>query len=87
MIAGKKSLQEVLAFPADRARRIVRAVTNPSPADSERLLNDRDGEVKTAIVCHYRGISAPEARELLATAHGHLRAALPDRTASDVSHR
>ena len=42
---------------ADRARRIVRAVTNLSPAESERLLNECGGEVKTAIVSHDRGVS------------------------------
>ncbi len=60
----------------DRARRIVRAVTNLSPTETERLLQSCDGEVKTAIVSHDRGVSADEARELLHAAHGHLRQAL-----------
>lgn len=72
---------------ADRARRIVRAVTNLSPSDSDRLLKECDGEVKTAIVCHNRGISAPEARELLVSAQGHLRKALQDRAAHNGSER
>jgi N-acetylmuramic acid 6-phosphate etherase len=61
---------------ADRARRIVRAVTNLSDHDSEQLLRDSGGEVKTAIVRHYRGCSSAEARRLLDASHGHLRTAL-----------
>jgi len=61
---------------ADRARRIVRAVTNLSDHDSERLLRDCGGEVKTAIVSHYTGYNSAEARRLLADSHGHLRKAL-----------
>jgi N-acetylmuramic acid 6-phosphate etherase len=72
---------------ADRARRIVRAVTNLSPAESERLLNDCGGEVKTAIVCHHRGVAASAARELLKSAQGHLRQALQDGVASNRSER
>jgi N-acetylmuramic acid 6-phosphate etherase len=60
----------------DRARRIVRAVTNLSPTETESLLQRCDGEVKTAIVSHDRGVSADEARQLLHAAHGHLRGAL-----------
>lgn len=61
---------------ADRARRIVRFVTNLSEKESERLLHDAGGEVKTAIVCHYTGYSSAEARQLLSASHGHLRTAL-----------
>jgi N-acetylmuramic acid 6-phosphate etherase len=61
---------------ADRARRIVRAVTNLSDHDSERLLHECGGEVKTAIVRHYTGHSSADARLLLANSHGHLRSAL-----------
>jgi N-acetylmuramic acid 6-phosphate etherase len=61
---------------ADRARRIVRAITKLSPADTERLLHDCGGEVKTAIVSQHRHVSATEARQLLTAAHGHLRKAL-----------
>jgi N-acetylmuramic acid 6-phosphate etherase len=70
---------------ADRARRIVRAVTNLSDNESERLLRDCGGEVKTAIVSHYTGFSSNEARELLASSHGHLRKALEGRGANNVS--
>jgi N-acetylmuramic acid 6-phosphate etherase len=61
---------------ADRARRIVRAVTNLTDQESERLLSDCGGEVKTAIVSHYTGYSSVDARQLLAASHGHLRTAL-----------
>jgi N-acetylmuramic acid 6-phosphate etherase len=61
---------------ADRARRIVRAITNLSDQESERLLNDCGGEVKTAIVSHYRACNSNDARRYLDAAHGHLRSAL-----------
>ncbi len=72
---------------ADRARRIVHAVTKLSPAESERLLKNCNGEVKTAIVSYDRGISAAEARELLLAAHGHLRSALQDHASRNGSAR
>ena len=40
---------------ADRARRIVRAVTQSVRSESEKLLRDCGGEVKTAIVSHCTG--------------------------------
>jgi N-acetylmuramic acid 6-phosphate etherase len=68
---------------ADRARRIVHAATKLTPAESEQLLSDCGGEVKTAIVSHDRGVSAAEARQLLVASHGHLRAALESRAAKN----
>jgi N-acetylmuramic acid 6-phosphate etherase len=68
---------------ADRARRIVRAVTNLSDSESERLLSDCGGEVKTAIVSHYTGYSSIDARRLLDAAHGHLRNALQGHVGSN----
>jgi N-acetylmuramic acid 6-phosphate etherase len=68
---------------ADRARRIVRAVTNLSDKESERLLLDSGGEVKTAIIRHYTGSSPDEARRLLDAAHGHLRRALQGHQATN----
>jgi N-acetylmuramic acid 6-phosphate etherase len=67
---------------ADRARRIVREITKLSPADSEKLLLECGGEVKTAIVRHDRGVSAAEARQLLSASHGHLRKALDAKSAN-----
>jgi N-acetylmuramic acid 6-phosphate etherase len=61
---------------ADRARRIVRSVTKLSDRESQQLLDDCGGEVKTAIVSHYTGYPYAEARRLLAAADGHLRRAL-----------
>lgn len=60
----------------DRARRIVRAITNLSDNEAERLLKESGGEVKTAIVRHYTGHSAADARQLLSASHGHLKSAL-----------
>lgn len=64
---------------ADRAKRIVRAVTNLSENESERLLREAGGEVKTAIVSHYTGHPPAEARQLLSKSHGHLKKALEGR--------
>ena len=68
---------------ADRARRIVREITKLSPAESEKLLLECGGEVKTAIVRHDRGVSATEARQLLSASHGHLRKALENRATNN----
>jgi N-acetylmuramic acid 6-phosphate etherase len=67
---------------ADRARRIVREITKLTPAESEKLLLECGGEVKTAIVRHDRGVSAADARKLLSTTHGHLRRALEAKSAN-----
>lgn len=61
---------------ADRARRIVRAITNLSDQESEKLLSECRGEVKTAIVSHYTGYTFDQAHDLLARSGGHLRTAL-----------
>ena len=71
---------------ADRARRIVRAVTNLSDHESERLLRDCGGEVKTAIVRHYTGCSSVEARRMLDASHGHLRTALQGHIVDGAPH-
>jgi N-acetylmuramic acid 6-phosphate etherase len=68
---------------ADRAQRIVRDITKLSAAETERLLNECGGEVKTAIVRHDRGVSAAEARQLLLASQGHLRKALERSTAEN----
>ncbi|HVT30067.1 MAG TPA: N-acetylmuramic acid 6-phosphate etherase [Lacipirellulaceae bacterium] len=60
----------------DRARRIVRDLTNLTESEAERLLRESDGEVKTAIVRFHTGHSPAEARQLLLAAQGHLRTAL-----------
>jgi N-acetylmuramic acid 6-phosphate etherase len=70
---------------ADRACRIVRAVTNLSDQESERLLSECNGEVKTAIVSHYTGYSFADAKHLLADSGGHLRQAL-NRLATSSNH-
>jgi N-acetylmuramic acid 6-phosphate etherase len=69
---------------ADRARRIVRAVTHLSDIEAEKLLQSCGGEVKTAIVSHCTGASSENARQLLAGTHGHLRKALQKHSANGV---
>ncbi len=59
-----------------RARRIVAAVADVSEADAEALLQQCDGEVKTAIVVERCQVSPQQARQWLEQAHGHLRQAL-----------
>jgi N-acetylmuramic acid 6-phosphate etherase len=59
-----------------RSRRIVADLTGLDVSAAGKLLDDCDGEVKTAIVSHLRS-SVPEvARRLLRDAGGHLRQAL-----------
>ena len=59
-----------------RSRRIVAALTGLSETDAEALLDQCQGEVKTAIVVHRRLVSADTARRWLREANGHLRQAL-----------
>jgi N-acetylmuramic acid 6-phosphate etherase len=73
---------------ADRARRIVRALTNVTDHEAEQLLQECGGEVKTAIVSFHRGVDSGDARRILAASHGHLRKALQSHVNNDgaVSH-
>lgn len=68
---------------ADRAARIIAAVTGVAEAQAEQLLRDA-GSVKAAIVMHRLGIDRAQAEARLAAAHGRLREALHEReTASE----
>jgi N-acetylmuramic acid 6-phosphate etherase len=60
----------------DRARRIVATLTGLSREDAQRLLEQCNGEVKTAVVVHQLGVSPEEARQRLASCGGRLRHAL-----------
>jgi N-acetylmuramic acid 6-phosphate etherase len=60
----------------DRGARIVGTVTGLGREDSMQLLRRADGHVKAAIVMHRRKIDLPEARRLLESNGGKLRAAL-----------
>jgi N-acetylmuramic acid 6-phosphate etherase len=60
----------------DRARRIVAAAAAVPVDEAWELLQAADGEVKTAIVMGRLGMDAVSARQRLATARGHVRAAL-----------
>lgn len=63
---------------ADRARRIVAEATQASSAEAAALLQEADGEVKTAIVMRLCNISSAAARQRLTGAGGIVRAALKD---------
>ncbi len=56
-----------------RAQRLVRQLTGLPPQEVHRLLQRCQWEVKTAVVCHYRGVEPHQARELLRQHQGHLR--------------
>ncbi len=62
-----------------RSRRIIATLTSLCEADAEALLQQCDGEVKTAVVAQLRGVSASKARELLQRHGGHLPQALGER--------
>jgi len=68
-----------------RTRRIVAELTGLSEAAAEQQLTRCDGELKTAVVAQQRGVSADEARKLLADAGGQLRRALNQPTAGTKS--
>jgi N-acetylmuramic acid 6-phosphate etherase len=65
----------------DRATRMVSAITGLPRAESMDLVDRADGHVKVAVVMHGRGVGLPEARTLLESAGGSLRAALNGRGA------
>jgi N-acetylmuramic acid 6-phosphate etherase len=60
----------------DRARRIVATAGGVDAAEAARLLAAANAEVKTAIVMARTGESPAQARERIARARGHVRAAL-----------
>lgn len=59
-----------------RSCRIVGMLTDLEEAAAQELLDKCDGDVKTAIVSHRRGVNAEEARKLLENADGKLREAI-----------
>jgi N-acetylmuramic acid 6-phosphate etherase len=61
---------------ARRSCRIVSDIAGVDPAEAAALLQQCEGEVKTAIVSHLRGVSPETARKFLSDAGGHLRSAL-----------
>jgi N-acetylmuramic acid 6-phosphate etherase len=58
-----------------RAVRMLRHITGCAEGPAQAALEQAGGHVKTAVLM-MRGLGAAEARKLLATHHGHLRAAL-----------
>jgi N-acetylmuramic acid 6-phosphate etherase len=67
----------------DRSLRIVEAAGEVSRDEAERLLNEADGEVKTAIVMALGETDADKARKRLRAADGHVRRALHDPPAGE----
>ena len=63
----------------DRAVRIVQAATGVPIEEARRLHEAANGEVKTALVMRLCDLSADEARQRLAGASGHVRAAVGQR--------
>ncbi len=63
---------------AERARRIVSAVTDVSPEDAGRLLEATGNRVKPAIVMALLGVDAIAAETLLDQAAGRLSAVIPE---------
>jgi len=60
----------------ERSRRMVASLTGLTEEQAEAKLRECGGELKTAVVAQRRGVSAEEARQLLAAADGQLRKAL-----------
>lgn len=60
----------------DRSLRIVRSLTDTDERTALSLLEQSDGEVKTAIVVHWNKLPPAEARQLLTDCDGQLRKAL-----------
>lgn len=73
-------LKPTSAKLVDRQRRIVAAATRASDADVLRLLEESQGEVKTAIVMGRLGIGPDAARARIKAASGHVRRALQEAT-------
>ena len=67
----------------DRARRIVRHLTQVSAEQADDLLARCDGEVKVSLVVQRRGVAPDEARRLLEAAGGRVREALQDDPTED----
>jgi N-acetylmuramic acid 6-phosphate etherase len=61
---------------AERSKRIVCKITNVAPERAEDLLQQCNGELKTAIVSYRLDLAPEQARMRLSNARGHLRKAL-----------
>ncbi len=58
---------------AERARRIITAITGVDDSEAAQLLASANNSVKVAVVMHQRAVSAAAAHHLLEQAHGNLR--------------
>jgi len=70
-----------------RARRLVTTISGVDADTAERLLDDTDGEVKTAVLAAATGLPAESARGLLARHRGRLRTALQTSTSEPEEER
>ncbi len=59
-----------------RARKIFMELTGSDYDWADEVLKEANGELKTALVMHWKGVGAEPARELLETAQGNLRKAI-----------
>lgn len=73
LMVDLRATNEKLAL---RSKRIVMMLTELSESDAEAILNQCDGEVKTAVVAFRRSVKPDQARRILAVADGHLRTVL-----------
>jgi len=69
-------LQATNSKLTERAKRIVQSLTDLSADEAELLLQQCQGELKTAIVAQQLGLPPETARKQLEAANGHLRKAL-----------
>jgi N-acetylmuramic acid 6-phosphate etherase len=56
-----------------RARRIFMELTGADYDWADQMLKDAGGELKTALVAHWKGVTPDHARELLAENEGEMR--------------
>ncbi|MCC9603899.1 N-acetylmuramic acid 6-phosphate etherase [Stieleria sp. JC731] len=59
-----------------RTRRLMSRITGISIGQAQHILEQCDGDLKTAVVCHQCGVSMEQAQRLLRQAKGHLRTAI-----------
>ncbi|MBD3266777.1 N-acetylmuramic acid 6-phosphate etherase [bacterium] len=61
----------------ERSRRIIQGFAHLTPEETDTLLEKAHGNVKTALIMHFRGISREEALDLLAEHQGRIQDIIP----------
>ena len=61
-----------------RSQRLVMRIAGVDSSVAGQLLEQADGEVKTAVVMHFRKVDASVAKQMLTEANGHLRTVIGD---------